>query len=148
MNNVIVATGKVVGQIEVNTTTTGKQVSKFTLLLPNAGGKRAEGTGRDGAFVEVNVWGEAQATFLSSYFEDKSWISIVGELEQQKWEDKNGGGQRSKLIINANKVSFAAGVFKNEDAAAEPATSVTVQAPLTKGKTAAKPKEFDPFETE
>lgn len=52
-------------------------------------------------------WGRKGENFLHDYTQNgKRPIIVLGSLKQDRWEDKNGGGKRSKHKINADDVTF------------------------------------------
>ena len=56
-------------------------------------------------FVDVVVWGKA-ASNCRQYLSKGSQVMIEGRLQLDTWEDRNGGGQRSKLRVVAENVQF------------------------------------------
>ncbi len=67
----------------------------------------------DVSFVDVTAWGKT-AEFVSNYFSKGKGICVVGELNQDNWEDKDTGNKRTKLFVNARNVHFFG---KKEDVA-------------------------------
>ena len=56
-------------------------------------------------FVDVVVWGKA-ASNCRQYLSKGSQVMIEGRLQLDTWEDRNGGGQRSRLRVVAEHVQF------------------------------------------
>ncbi|MBO5668480.1 MAG: single-stranded DNA-binding protein [Lentisphaeria bacterium] len=56
-------------------------------------------------FVDVVVWGKV-ANNCRQYLSKGSQVMIEGRLQLDTWEDRNGGGQRSKLRVLAENVQF------------------------------------------
>lgn len=56
-------------------------------------------------FVDVSVWGKA-ANNCRQYLSKGSQVMIEGRLRLDSWEDRNGGGRRSKLTVVAENVQF------------------------------------------
>ena len=80
----------------------GKSVCNFTVAV------QKDFKGKDGKrgvdFIEVVCWGRS-AEFVVDRCGDKGLrIAIVGNLSQTTWQDKESGKNRSKLIVNANKI--------------------------------------------
>lgn len=67
----------------------------------NAGGQEVEDT----CFVDVVVWGRAAAN-CKQYLAKGSQVMVEGRLQQDRWEDRNGGGTRTKLRVVADQVQF------------------------------------------
>lgn len=56
-------------------------------------------------FVDVVVWGKA-AQNCRQYLSKGSQVMVEGRLQLDTWEDRNGGGRRSKLRVVAENVQF------------------------------------------
>ena len=56
-------------------------------------------------FVDVVVWGKAAAN-CRQYLSKGSQVMVEGRLQLDSWEDRNGGGKRSKLSVVADQVTF------------------------------------------
>ena len=67
----------------------------------NNNGQEAEDT----CFVDVVVWGKP-ANNCKQYLTKGSQVMVEGRLQLDRWEDRNGGGQRSKLRVVAEQVQF------------------------------------------
>lgn len=56
-------------------------------------------------FVDVVVWGKA-ASNCRQYLSKGSQVMVEGRLQLDTWEDRNGGGRRSKLRVVAENIQF------------------------------------------
>ncbi len=56
-------------------------------------------------YVDVVVWGKS-ANNCKQFLTKGSQIMVEGRLQLDQWEDRNGGGQRSKLRVVAEQVQF------------------------------------------
>ena len=56
-------------------------------------------------FVDIVVWGRS-AESCKQYLEKGSQVMIEGRLQLDQWEDRNGGGKRSRLRVIAEQVQF------------------------------------------
>lgn len=56
-------------------------------------------------FVDVEVWGKTAEVCHRNLAKGSS-VMIEGRLKLDQWEDRNGGGKRSKLTIAAENVQF------------------------------------------
>lgn len=63
-------------------------------------------------FVDITVWGKS-AENCKKYLSKGSQVMIEGRLKLDQWEDRNGGGKRSKIGVVAEVVQFMGG--KRED---------------------------------
>jgi single-strand DNA-binding protein len=71
--------------------------------------KTAAGEDRDEVtFVDVSAFGKT-GELINQYFQKGKPIFIEGRLKYDQWEDKNGGGKRSKLAVVAENFQFIGG---------------------------------------
>ena len=56
-------------------------------------------------FVDVVVWGKAAAN-CRQYLSKGSQVMVEGRLQLDSWEDRNGGGRRTKLRVVAENIQF------------------------------------------
>jgi single-strand DNA-binding protein len=64
------------------------------------GEKREEVT-----FLDCTAWSKT-AENIGKYFKKGSTIIVEGEIRQENWEDKNGGGKRSKICLRVERFHF------------------------------------------
>lgn len=60
------------------------------------------------SFLDCKAW-DRTAEMIAQCFRKGDGINLEGEIRQERWEDSNGGGQRSKIVLNARRVSFPHG---------------------------------------
>ena len=59
----------------------------------------------ESCFVDVSVWGKT-AQNCRQYLSKGSQVMVEGRLKLDSWEDRNGGGRRSKLTVVAENIQF------------------------------------------
>lgn len=114
INNVTIM-GRMVATPELRQTTTGKDVTSFTLAVDrNTKEKQAD-------FLNCVAWGYT-AEFISKYFQKGSMIAVTGSIQTRNYEDKNGN-KRTATEILVNQASFCGGKTesKADDSADVPA---------------------------
>lgn len=82
----------------------GQSVCEMRMAITrryNSNGKDVDET----CFVDVVVWGKS-ANNCKQFLTKGSQIMVEGRLQLDQWEDRNGGGQRSKLRVVAEQVQF------------------------------------------
>ena len=83
----------------------GQSVCELRLAVSRrfvtAGGQESEDT----CFVDVVVWGRS-ANNCKQFLAKGSQVLVEGRLQLDQWEDRNGGGQRSRLRVVAEQVQF------------------------------------------
>lgn len=71
--------------------------------------KSADGQDREEVtFVDCTAW-QKTGEVINQYFKKGKPIHIEGRLKLDQWEDKNGGGKRSKLSVVVESFQFIGG---------------------------------------
>lgn len=65
-------------------------------------------------FVDIVVWSK-QAENCKQYLSKGSPALIEGRLQFDQWEDRNGGGKRSRLRVLAERVQFVGSPRRNDN---------------------------------
>ena len=103
--NKVILMGNLTHDPDLRGLQSGQSVCTLRLAInrrfTNAGGQEQEET----CFVDVTVWGKA-ANNCRQYLSKGSQVLVEGRLRYETWEDRNGGGQRSKLSVVAENVQF------------------------------------------
>lgn len=90
---------------EIRYLPSGMAVCSLGLAVNNTF-KRADGEAReDVLFIDITVFGK-QAEPCGQYLHKGSSVLVAGRLQLDSWEDKNGGGKRSKIKLIADRVQF------------------------------------------
>ncbi len=95
-SNVVIG-GNLVRDPESKELASGKNVCNFSVAV--------NGWGDKVAYIDVTAWGKT-CDFVCQYFTKGKGIVVIGNLEQDTWEDPSSGGKRSKIFINASSVNF------------------------------------------
>lgn len=103
MLNKVILTGRLTAAPELKTTTGGISVTGFTLAVAR-NYKNTDGQ-YDTDFVPLVAWGKT-AEFAASFLERGQMISVVGELQSRKYEDRDGKS-RTAYEVNAREILFA-----------------------------------------
>lgn len=90
--------GRLTKDVEVRTTTTGKNVGSFTLAVDKATGEGAD-------FFDCVAW-EKTADLLAQYTGKGSKVHVEGSMQQRSWDDKESGAKRSKVEVVVRDVTF------------------------------------------
>lgn len=72
--------------------------------------------------LSMKAFGKVCEQIKKMDLKDGSWINFIGRLDEDKWEDKEGGGTKSQMVIILDKIEYAGGVSgkskdNNQDAA-------------------------------
>ena len=106
--NKVILAGNLTRDPEVRYSQSGTAVAKFGMAI-NRKFKDQEST----CFVDITAFGK-QAEVLEQYVKKGSPLMVEGRLEFSQWEDKNGGGKRSKLEVVVEQFQFLGGGDKRE----------------------------------
>lgn len=109
MANFIAISGNLTREPEMRYTPSGQPVAGFTIAHNTRRFDKQANEWVDGdtCFIDVSLWGKKGENFVNAYAQQgKGPVLVPGQLKQDTWEDKNGGGKRSKHKINADDVSF------------------------------------------
>lgn len=83
-------------------------VAEFGIAI-NRKWKTQQGEEREEVtFVDCSAFGRT-AEVINQYFQKGAAIFVEGRLKFDQWEDKNGGGKRSKLSIAVETFQFVGG---------------------------------------
>lgn len=100
-----IITGNLTRDPELRTTPSGSSVCSFSVAVnrtyrdPN--GEQKE----DVSFIDCSAWGKL-GEMISQYAKKGSGVLVSGRLSQRSWEDKNGGGKRSRVEIVVEDFNF------------------------------------------
>ena len=123
--------GNLVSEPEVRFTTKGTPVANFSLGINET--YRVEDEQRQiTTFVEVQVWGPSAENFAKLVRKGQE-VFIEGALRQDRWEDKQSGGNRSKLFVKAERWQFTQ-YRRQEDTNPTPSQESTSETKKTSGK--------------
>ncbi|MCB9871739.1 MAG: single-stranded DNA-binding protein [Planctomycetes bacterium] len=103
--NKVILLGNLTREIEVRYTQGGLAIAKFGMAI-NRRGSSKEGEAKETTcFVDLTAFGK-QAEVLEQYVSKGSPLFVEGRLEYSSWDDKNGGGKRSKLEVIVENFQF------------------------------------------
>lgn len=105
--NKVFLLGRLTREPDLRGTPSGSKVCTLGLASSrkhNSNGQEREET----LFIDVYVWGKS-AENCKQYLAKGSPVLIEGRLTLDQWEDRNGGGRRSKIAVTAENVQFMGG---------------------------------------
>ena len=90
--NSVTLVGRVVRDLEVKTTQSGKSVSSFALAV--------DGFGKDAPanFIDCVAWNKA-ADILAEYATKGKQIAVTGRIQTRPWEDKEGNKRKATEVV-------------------------------------------------
>lgn len=104
--NKVILLGNLTRDVEMRYTQGGTALGKTGMAINRKYGGGQGGEAKESTcFVDLTVWGR-QAEVLSQYASKGSQLFVEGRLEYSQWEDKSGGGKRSKLEVVVENFQF------------------------------------------
>jgi single-strand DNA-binding protein len=103
--NKVILLGNLCRDPELRITPKGSSIAQISLAVnrkwkDDAGQQKEEVT-----FIDCEAWGK-QADTIAKYLTKGRPLFIEGRLKLDTWEDKNGGGKRSKLKVVIESFQF------------------------------------------
>lgn len=103
--NKVLLMGNLTRDVEIRHTSGNNAVGNFGIAV-NRRFKTQSGEQREEVtFVDCEAWGRT-AEVMSQYLSKGRSVFIEGRLKLDQWEDKNGGGKRSKLSVVVENFQF------------------------------------------
>src|SRR5688500_17299323 len=103
--NKVLLMGNLTRDVQLKYLPSQTAVAEFGLAC-NRKFRTANGEDREEVtFVDITAFGK-QAEVLNQYMTKGKPIFIEGRLKYDQWEDKNGGGKRSKLTVVVDNFQF------------------------------------------
>src|SRR5579871_2320022 len=109
--NKVILIGRLTRDPEVRTFSTGGKVAKFGFAVTNRKKNAQTGQWEDvPMFIDCEAYNRGefgkQADLVEQYLGKGRQVYLEGRLELDQWEDKNGGGKRSKHKLVVENVQF------------------------------------------
>jgi single-strand DNA-binding protein len=138
--NRVVLTGRLTRDPELKTTTTGKQLARFSVAVQ----KRIKPTDpneRDAFFFNIVAW-ERNAEFIGNYGTKGRMVGIEGRLEQRRYTG-NDGIEREIVEIVADNVALLDRPRDDAGGSADDREHAVAAVPA-----GGEPDDYDPFAEE
>lgn len=90
--NSVTLVGRIVRDLEVRSTNTGKSVSSFALAVDGFG-KEAPAN-----FIDCVAWNKA-AEILAEFATKGKQVAITGRIQTRPWEDKEGNKRKATEVV-------------------------------------------------
>lgn len=97
--NKVILMGNLTRDVELRHLQSGSAVAEIGLAVNRTWFDKATNSKKEEVtFVDVTIWGRT-AEVAHQYLTKGSPVLIEGRLQLETWDDKNGGGKRSKLKV-------------------------------------------------
>lgn len=115
--NKVFISGNLTRDAELRSTQSGMQVLGFGVAVNERVKNQRTGEWEDRPnFVDCTMFGN-RAESVSRYLAKGTKVSVEGKLRWSQWEDRNGGGKRSKLEVVVDEIEF---MSRRDDASQQP----------------------------
>src|SRR4051812_9789381 len=109
--NKVILIGRLTRDPEVRTFSTGGKVAKFGFAVTNRKKNSQTGQWEDvPMFIDCEAYNRGefgkQADLVEQYLAKGRQVFLDGRLELDQWDDKNGGGKRSKHKLVVENIQF------------------------------------------
>lgn len=111
MLNKIIVMGRLTADPELRSTTSGKNVTSFTLAADRD--FKGQNNERETDFINCVAW-QGTADFVTRYFHKGSMAIVAGRLQTRKYETQDGQ-KRTATEIVAENVYFGEGKKETEE---------------------------------
>ena len=98
MLNHITLMGRIVRDIELRRTNSGKAVASFTVAVDR---DFSQGDQKETDFIDCVAWNKT-GEFVDKYFFKGSMIVVAGRLQIRSWTDKDGNKRRTAEVVADN----------------------------------------------
>ncbi len=104
--------GNITRDPELRSTPNGASVCSFSVAVNrvyrDSNGEQKE----EVSFIDCSAWGKL-GEMIGQYAKKGSGVLVSGRLSQRSWEDKNGGGKRSRTEIVVEDFNFTGSARDN-----------------------------------
>lgn len=102
---VVTVVGNATADPELRFTPSGAGVAKFTIASTARQLDKASGEWKDSdpVFLQCSAWRDL-AEHVAETVTKGMRLIVQGRLKQENWEDKNGGGKRSRLVLEVDEI--------------------------------------------
>ena len=100
-----IITGNLTRDPELRSTPGGASVCGFSVAV-NRTYRSSDGENKEEvSYIDCSAWGKL-GEMIAQYAKKGSGVLVSGRLSQRTWEDKNGGGKRSRVEIVVEDFNF------------------------------------------
>jgi len=119
--NQFCCTGRLTRDPEVRFLANDKCVAGFALAISHTYTKD-NAKHEDTLFLDCEAWGKL-GEIIGQYLTKGKQVAVAGRLKLDTWEDKNGGGKRSKVKLVAESMTMLGSKPEASSGAPAPAAS-------------------------
>lgn len=106
--NKVILVGNLTRDPDLRQTRNGMAICEFGIAVNRRWRDQGGRDQDDVLYIDVTVWNKA-AEHCAQYLQKGSPVLVEGRLHFDQWEDRNGGGKRSRHSVVAETIQFLAG---------------------------------------
>lgn len=103
--NRVTVIGNLTRDPDLRKTASGRPVGGFRVAVNERYTTRDGEAREEVCFLDVEVWGR-QAEACGDHLRKGASVFVDGRLRQERWEDRESGAPRSRLLVCADRVQF------------------------------------------
>ena len=104
--NKVMISGNLTRDAELRATSGGTSVLNFGVAVNDRRRNQSTGEWEDYAnFIDCTMFGK-RAEGIAQYLTKGLKVAVEGRLHYSSWEDRNGGGRRSKIDVYVDEIEF------------------------------------------
>ncbi len=106
--NKVILLGNLTRDIELRHTQNNQAVANFSVAVNRQWKDQSDETHEEATFVDCESWGR-QAEVMHQYLGKGREVMLEGRLRMDRWQDKQSGANRSKLVVVVENFQFIGG---------------------------------------
>ena len=106
--NKVILLGNLTRDIELRHTQSNQAVANFSVAVNRQWKDQSGQTHEEATFVDCEAWGR-QAEVMHQYLGKGREVMLEGRLRMDRWQDKQSGANRSKLVVVVDNFQFIGG---------------------------------------
>lgn len=103
--NKVMLVGRLTRDPETRYTQNNNAVAAFSIAVNR---RRGRDQPDEVAFIDCEAWTKT-AEFIQKWFTKGKPILVEGRIKMDRWQDRESGQNRSKLLVSVERASFAGG---------------------------------------
>ena len=103
--NKVILLGNLTRDIELRHTQSNQAVANFSIAVNRQWKDQSGRPHEEATFVDCESWGR-QAEVMHQYLGKGREVMIEGRLRMDRWQDKQSGANRSKLVVVVESFQF------------------------------------------
>ena len=117
--NLVILMGHLTREPELRTSPNGTAICNIGLAINRNWKDQNGNTQSEVTYVDVTVF-QRSAEYCARYLRKGSAVMVEGRLHLEQWEDRNGGGKRSRLTVIANAIRMIGAENPNNQQTQQP----------------------------